>query len=87
MQVVEGVDHAFLDASFYDASELPGRDIKEIPHPLIVDTIARLSGPWASRVVLVHINHSNPVYREGHQRAACSTAGFSIGQHGTVYDI
>jgi pyrroloquinoline quinone biosynthesis protein B len=87
VQVVQGVDHAFLDACFYDATELPGRDIKEIPHPLIVDTIARLSGPLAHKVVLIHMNHSNPVYRDGPERAACLDAGFQVGRQGEIYDI
>src|SRR6185436_5814926 len=31
---VSRVDVALLDATFYQENELPGRDIKEIPHPL-----------------------------------------------------
>ena len=35
-------DIALLDGSFWDASELPGRDMSEIPHPPVSETLARL---------------------------------------------
>jgi pyrroloquinoline quinone biosynthesis protein B len=86
-QVVASVDTAFLDACFYSASELPGRDIKQIPHPLIVDTAERLKDVPHKHVVLVHMNHSNPVYRAGLEQQACAAAGLEIGQQGTVYGL
>ena len=30
---------AFLDATFFDDNELPGRDMSEIPHPRMVETM------------------------------------------------
>lgn len=42
LQVVRSVDVALLDACFNDASELPGRDMRLVPHPLVTDTLARL---------------------------------------------
>ncbi|MDZ7650729.1 MAG: hypothetical protein U5K54_28300 [Cytophagales bacterium] len=35
MDEVRAVDFALLDATFYTASELPNRDIKEVPHPYV----------------------------------------------------
>eukprot|EP00775_Hariotina_reticulata_P006804 gene6804-7020_t len=86
-EVVASVDTAFLDACFYSGSELPGRDIKQIPHPLIVDTAERLKDVPDKHVVLVHMNHSNPVYRVGPESDACAAAGLEIGQQGAVYDL
>ena len=57
-------DHAFLDATFFDVNELPGRDMSEIPHPFVVETIRRLSDlPLRERqkVRFIHLNHSNPL--------------------------
>jgi pyrroloquinoline quinone biosynthesis protein B len=89
LQVVKSVDLALLDACFYDAAELPGRDMSQVPHPLITDTLQRLKGLTAeTAVVLVHMNHSNPVWREGsQQRAAVLQAGFELGQQGAVYEL
>lgn len=89
MQVVAAVDVAFLDACFYDGSELPGRDMSQVPHPLIADTIKRLEGLTAqTEVVLVHLNHTNPVWRQdSQQRHACTDAGFHVGEQGGVFSL
>lgn len=31
------VDYAFLDGTFYDAEEINHRDIRNIPHPFIIE--------------------------------------------------
>lgn len=57
------VDYAFIDATFYDGDELPGRDMNEIPHPFVVETMARLDGNTSrAEVHFIHLNHSNPLW-------------------------
>ncbi|MEA2336579.1 MAG: pyrroloquinoline quinone biosynthesis protein [Thermoanaerobaculia bacterium] len=63
--VLARVDVAYLDGTFYDASELPGRDLREIPHPLMTETLARLANsPLRAKVRFIHLNQSNPLLRE-----------------------
>ena len=38
---IKKVDYAFIDGTFYDGNELPNRDMDEIPHPFIVETLER----------------------------------------------
>lgn len=38
-QAIADVDYAFVDATFFDAEEINNRDIKEIPHPFIIETM------------------------------------------------
>lgn len=52
------VDYAFLDGTFASASEIPGRSIADIPHPLMSDTRARLKGARA-QIWFIHLNHTN----------------------------
>jgi pyrroloquinoline quinone biosynthesis protein B len=62
-QVLAEVDVAYLDATFFDARELPGRAMSDIPHPFIVESLARLAPLPASeraKVRFIHLNHSNP---------------------------
>lgn len=62
-EIVQDVDRAYLDATFFDTDELPGRDMSEIPHPFIVETIARfapLPKKQRAKVHFIHLNHSNP---------------------------
>ncbi|MEM9835955.1 MAG: MBL fold metallo-hydrolase [Bacteroidota bacterium] len=57
------VDYAFLDATFFDANELNNRDMSEIPHPFIVESMERfftLSSTEKEKVHFIHLNHSNP---------------------------
>lgn len=87
MQVVTSADILFFDGCFYSAAELPGRDMTEVPHPLITDTIAKLEGLDLERheVVMVHLNHGNPVWRDGTERSICLAAGLRLGHQGNVY--
>lgn len=72
-EILARVDIAYVDGTFYEASELPGRDLREIPHPLIVETEARLaSSPLRSRVRYIHLNQSNRLLRE--KRAGITVA-------------
>jgi pyrroloquinoline quinone biosynthesis protein B len=85
-QVVAGVDAALLDASFYAEGELPGRDMRAIGHPLVTDTIEIL-GALAEKVTLIHLNHSNPLVREGAAREAVEGRGFRVGVEGEAWEL
>ncbi len=84
--VIASVDYAFLDATFFDDNELPGRDMSKIPHPRVAATMQRLQHlPDAarSRVHFIHYNHSNPI----RDPASAATQhvldrGFSIAREG-----
>ncbi len=60
---IKSVDIALLDATFFDAAELPGRNMQEIPHPFIsesIDRFAELPLSERTKVRFIHLNHSNP---------------------------
>lgn len=59
--ILDEVDYAFLDGSFYSPDELPDRSLAEIPHPLIPETRARLRQlpQRRAQVFFIHLNHSN----------------------------
>ena len=62
--VLETVDYALLDATFFDAAEINNRDMSAIPHPFVVETLARLAAlPKSERqkVIFIHLNHTNPL--------------------------
>ena len=65
--VLATVDVAYLDATFFDLGELPGRDMSGIPHPLIrhsMDRFAPLPDAEKSKVRFIHLNHTNPALRD-----------------------
>jgi pyrroloquinoline quinone biosynthesis protein B len=58
-------DYALLDATFYSPQELPGRDLSEIPHPLVSESLElfkQLRMDERQRVNFIHLNHSNPLF-------------------------
>jgi pyrroloquinoline quinone biosynthesis protein B len=74
--VLTRVDVAYLDGTFYDATELPGRDLREIPHPLITETLARLANsPLRMKVRFIHLNQSNRLLRERRANIAVAAEG------------
>ena len=76
------VNVAYLDGTFFDSDEVPNRDMAEIPHPLITETMHRLrSLPAAERakVRFIHLNHTNPALQAGSaQRRMIEAAGFRV---------
>lgn len=80
-RLLDGVDVAYVDGTFYDGSELPERDLDEIPHPLMVRTMLRLAEVAAKRpgmVRFLHLNHSNPALHEAALRQAIRARGFAV---------
>lgn len=76
-----GIDVAYVDATFYDGRELPDRDISEIPHPPMVDSMERLASRAAS-VRFIHFNHTNPVLRDDELRREVVERGFGLARRG-----
>ena len=56
--LLETVSHAIVDGTFYNADELPGRNMKDIPHPLVSASLLRFR-KVAEKIVFIHFNHSN----------------------------
>ncbi len=83
--VVAQVDVAYVDATFYSADELPGRDLSEIPHPTVQETMERFgSSPLRARIRLVHLNQSNPLLRDASLRRSIGKQGFAVAEEGDV---
>lgn len=58
--VIARVDVAYIDGTFFDASELPGRNLSEIPHPTMRESMQRLK---PAKIRFIHLNQSNPALR------------------------
>jgi pyrroloquinoline quinone biosynthesis protein B len=81
--VVRTVDFAFLDGTFFSADEIPGRSIADIPHPLISETISRLSpGGGSRKVFFVHLNHTNRLYWDRTELRRLRQKGFGVAAEG-----
>lgn len=83
---VAEMDVALLDGTFFSASELPGRDLNEIPHPLVPDTARRLAGVDCE-VRLIHLNHTNRLHHPGPERDRVAAQGFTVGTVGDRWSL
>lgn len=89
-RLLDGVDVAYVDGTFFDGSELPERQLAEIRHPLMTDTMARLQAFAAARpgaVRFLHCNHTNPVLRDPALRARLAAAGFAVAVEGERVEL
>ena len=84
------VDLLLLDGTFYSADELPGRDVCEIGHPLMTDSMDRLAEYVAAgmQVWFIHLNHSNPTLDPAApQRRELEARGFAIARVGAEFGL
>ena len=84
-QLAKEFDFLLIDATFYDSKEI-NRDITEIPHPLVTETIDLLSGlniENRSKVYFIHMNHTNMMLDPDSKLSKLVTSkGFNIARLG-----
>ena len=89
--VIGDVDVALLDGTFYANGEIPNRDMSEIPHPFIQESLQRFSQLPAkarAKIRFIHFNHTNPALRPASEAArSIQAAGFGLAQEGDVVDL
>jgi len=88
IEMIQQVDYAFLDATFYDGEEINNRDISQIPHPFIIESMTKFKDLPASekqKIYFIHFNHTNPVLnRDSPQHQKVIDNGFNIAH---IYDV
>lgn len=80
------VDVAYLDGTFFQNGEIPGRDMSGFPHPMIrhsMERFAPLSAEEKAKVRFIHLNHTNPAHDPNSEaRKAIEEAGFAVAVQG-----
>lgn len=88
---IKSVDYAFLDATFFENGEIPGRDMSEIPHPFVSESMELLKNlPEKDRqkVHFIHFNHTNPLLDpQSESRRQVTEAGFRIAEEGMRFPL
>ena len=88
---IEQVDYAFLDATFYSGTEINTRDIGEIPHPFIIESLERFKGlskDEKSKIIFIHFNHTNPVINpDSKEYKLVIEQGFRIARMEDVFEL
>jgi len=79
---ISKVDYAFIDGTFFDAEEVNNRNISEIPHPFISESMKKfntLSIEEKKKIYFIHFNHTNPVIdSQSPQAVEVQKNGFNV---------
>jgi pyrroloquinoline quinone biosynthesis protein B len=88
-ELIGRMDVALIDGCFYSGAELPGRDIREVPHPLIPDTMDLLQDQVRStEIVFTHFNHSNhAIHPESEEGKKVVARGFGLAADGDEFAL
>lgn len=91
VEELKNVDHALIDATFFDGEEIQHRDISEIPHPFVIETMELLSElpvGEQEKVIFIHMNHTNPLLNEGsHQSEYMRARPYQVARTGMRLEL
>jgi len=91
IEEIKKVDYAFLDATFYDGVELNNRDISQIPHPFVIESIEKfkdLNEDEKRKIIFIHFNHTNPILNPNSSEAKnLIDKGFRIAKFQEVFEL
>jgi pyrroloquinoline quinone biosynthesis protein B len=91
VEVLSRVSAAYLDGTFYAEGEIPGRNMADIPHPFIEESMRlfrSLPPEEKAKVHFIHFNHTNPVLDpDGDARRRVEEAGYHITEQLETFDL
>ena len=91
VEEVAKVDYAFIDGTFFDAAEINYRNIEEIPHPFVIESMekmAQLSIAEKRKIHFIHFNHTNPLLDPNSAATQqVLEAGFRIARLGDTFPL
>jgi pyrroloquinoline quinone biosynthesis protein B len=91
VDLLSQVSAAYLDATFYTEGEIPGRNMADIPHPFIEESMQLFDGLPAAekaKIHFIHFNHTNPVLDPGSEaRRYVETSGYHIARQLEVFEL
>ena len=88
---IKNVDYAFIDGTFYNGKEIPHRNMNEIPHPFVIETLERLKHlkkKHKKKVYFIHLNHTNPLLKPNNEiTKEIIKRGYNIARTGMKFDL
>lgn len=88
---IKNVDYAFLDGTFYDAEEVGNRNLADIPHPFITESMEafkNLPQKERKKIFFIHFNHTNKLLQPySEQSRQVLERGFNIARLGEEVEL
>ncbi|MBK9732842.1 MAG: MBL fold metallo-hydrolase [Chitinophagaceae bacterium] len=86
LQLIKENDLLLLDGTFFHDGEIAGRNMNEIPHPFIEESMKlfeNLSKEEKSKIYFIHLNHTNPALINNSQaQKEVEQSGFHVARQG-----
>ena len=83
---IKKVDYALIDATFYDSKEINYRDISEIPHPFVIESMElfdTLNTNEKNKIFFIHLNHTNPLLdKNSDEYKFVASKGYNVAEEG-----
>lgn len=91
VEEIAKVDYAFIDATFYDGEEINSRNISEIPHPFVSESLEffkNLPLTEKNKIYFIHFNHTNPLIdSKSKQSEFVNKSGFHVARFRERIDL
>ena len=88
---IKQVDYAIIDATFYDSKEVNYRDISEIPHPFVtesMDLFDSIDIKEKNKIYFIHLNHTNPlINKDSYQYKLVRSKGYNVAEEGMKLNL
>lgn len=80
---IRAADVALIDGTFYDRNELPHREILEVKHPFVVESVKRFADA-RTEICFIHLNHTNALLSAD---PPALPPGFAVAREGQAFAI
>jgi len=91
IDAIQKVDYAFIDATFYSGKEIQARNISEIPHPFVIESMKLFKGlspTEKAKIYFIHMNHTNPLLKpKSSESKQVEALGFNIARTGDRFTL
>ena len=84
------IDIALIDGTFWDLNELKHRDLSEIPHPTVTESLERLGNREINDpdIRFLHLNHTNPLCNpQSPELAELTAMGWDLVKEGDSFTL
>ncbi len=89
-ELIQENDYAFLDGTFFKSDELPGRNMSEIPHPFIEESINKfktLKVTDQGKIHFIHLNHTNPLLWDETEKSQIEKSNFNLAKASSIFSL
>ena len=91
LKIILNNDFILIDGTFFTGDEIPDRNMSEIPHPFITESIelfSNLGRAHRSKVFFTHLNHTNPLLNfESEEYQNVVSKGYNVAAEGLELEL